>query len=174
MTSPARDDMSLRGMMPMLVLQTACAVFFAADVVSDLVLYRRQGVAIPLSLHLWAETLAVLALIVAIGLELRFLVRQMRRQAMLEHNLRMAGAQVDAILVAHFERWALTGAEQDVAMFVVKGMSTADIARLRGTGEATVKSHLNAIYRKSGAQGRSDLLAMILEVLMGRQSGDAP
>ena len=41
-----------------------------------------------------------------------------------------------------------------MAWFTIKGLSIAEIARLRGTSEGTVKAHSNAIYRKAGVSGR--------------------
>ncbi len=158
----------------LIVILTACAVFFIVDVVSDIRLYVQIDAAFPYSVHLLAEGLASLALVAAVGLALWLLIWLIRRQALLEHDLALAGSAVDAVVLAHFEQWRLTGAEQDVAMFVVKGQSIAEIAALRGSSEATVKSHLNAIYRKSHCTGRSDLLATILEALMGRPRREAP
>ncbi|MCL4674897.1 MAG: helix-turn-helix transcriptional regulator [Pararhodobacter sp.] len=156
----------------LIVLQAGCAVFFAVDVTTDLMLYRRIGASMPFSVHLTAEALATLSLVVAIALELRLVLWLLRRQALLEQDLALAGAAVEQVVLNRFEHWRLTGAEQDVARFVVKGLTIAEIAVLRGSSEATVKSHLNAIYRKSGSTGRPDLLAQILETLMGPPDRD--
>lgn len=156
----------------LIAVLTGCAVFFLADVVTDMRLYWRLGESLPFSVHIFAELVASLALVVAIVLALGLLIWLLRRQALLEHDLALAGAAVDAVVLAHFDLWRLTGAEQDVALFVVKGQSISEIAALRGSSEATVKSHLNAIYRKSGSTGRSDLLAILLEALMGSQRWD--
>jgi DNA-binding CsgD family transcriptional regulator len=158
----------------LILLQAACAAFFAWDVTTDILLYLRTDTPVPVSIHLMAEFAASAALIVAIAIEVRVLLWFMRRQALLEHDLSLAGAAVEEVVINQFEHWRLTGAEQDVALFVVKGLTIAEIAAMRGSTEATVKSHLNAIYRKSGSAGRSDMLAMILDVLMGRPGGDAP
>ena len=61
---------------------------------------------------------------------------------------------------------ALTPSERDVALFAIKGMSTAEIASLRSTSEGTVKAQTNAIYRKAGVSGRSQLLSLFIEDLM--------
>lgn len=165
----------IRASLVLIAVQAACAVFFLADVTADLALAWRLQTTAALTLHLLVEAIASVALFVAIGLELRLVMWLIRRQALLEHNLDHAGGAVEAVVIALFEQWRLTGAEQDVALFVVKGLTIAEIARLRGTSEATVKSHLNAIYRKSGSAGRSDMLATILDVMMGRRDPrDAP
>ena len=48
----------------------------------------------------------------------------------------------------------------------MKGCSIADIAQMRGSAEGTVKTHLNAIYRKAGVQGRGQLVSVLIEDLM--------
>lgn len=67
----------------------------------------------------------------------------------------------------HFHTWGLTRSELDIAWFTVKGFSMAEVARLRGSAEGTVKSHLNAIYRKAGVTSRDELLSLLIEDLMG-------
>ena len=53
-----------------------------------------------------------------------------------------------------------------MALFAVKGLSTQEIAVLRSTSEGTVKAQTNAIYRKAGVSGRSQLLSVFIEDLM--------
>jgi len=65
-----------------------------------------------------------------------------------------------------FSDWGLTVAERDVALFAIKGLSTLEIASLRGTAEGTVKAQTNAIYRKAGVNGRPQLLSLFIEDLM--------
>jgi DNA-binding CsgD family transcriptional regulator len=165
-TGPSR---LIRASLVLIAIQAACAVFFIADVTTDLLVYLRLGTGIFVSVHLIVEAVASLALFVAIALEIRLVLWLIRRQALLETDLHRAGSAVEAVVVDLFEHWRLTGAEQDVALFVVKGLTISEIAQIRGSSEATVKSHLNAIYRKSGSAGRSDLLATVLDVMMGRR-----
>ena len=48
----------------------------------------------------------------------------------------------------------------------VKGFSTAEIGRVRGTFEGTVKAQTNAIYRKAGVRGRAQLLCLFIDDLV--------
>ncbi len=59
----------------------------------------------------------------------------------------------------------LTPAEADVALFAIKGLSTQEIATLRGVSEGTIKAQTNAIYRKADVSGRPQLLSQFLEDL---------
>ena len=70
------------------------------------------------------------------------------------------------LLAERFDEWGLTPAERDVALFAIKGLSTSEIAGLRGTSEGTIKAQTNAIYRKAGVTGRPQLLSLFIEELM--------
>jgi DNA-binding CsgD family transcriptional regulator len=78
------------------------------------------------------------------------------------------------LLEERFADWGLTPAERDVALFAIKGMSTAEIASLRSTSEGTVKAQTNAIYRKAGVTGRPQLLSLFIEDLMDGSPINAP
>ena len=67
---------------------------------------------------------------------------------------------------SQFERWALTPAEREVGLLLLKGLSHKEIADLRATGEATVRQQALVVYRKSGLRNRSDLSAFFLEDLL--------
>ena len=62
-----------------------------------------------------------------------------------------------------FGAWNLTFAERDIAWFMLRGLPLKEIAGLRGTSERTVRQQAQAIYRKAGLEGRSDLAGRILE-----------
>ena len=53
-----------------------------------------------------------------------------------------------------------------VGAVVAQGRPVAEIAVLRQTSEGTVKAQTNAIYRKAGVSGRSQLLSVFIEDLM--------
>ncbi len=62
-----------------------------------------------------------------------------------------------------FDEWKLSGAEADIAWFMLRGLPLREIATLRGTSERTVRQQAQAIYRKAGLEGRSDLAGRVLE-----------
>ena len=70
---------------------------------------------------------------------------------------------------AQFGEWCLSPAEADVALYAVKGYANAEIAELRGKSEATIKTQINAVFRKAGVQNRGQLIAQFLDLLL-----DAP
>ncbi|MEN8872991.1 MAG: LuxR C-terminal-related transcriptional regulator, partial [Pacificibacter sp.] len=87
-----------------------------------------------------------------------------KRQA--EDKLRIASTAFAEVIDERFRGWSLTPAERDVALFLIKGMSIADIAALRETSEGTVKAQTNAIYRKASVGGSQQLLSLFIDDMM--------
>ena len=90
----------------------------------------------------------------------------LRRAQAAEEKLLLCSSGFVDILHEHFDAWKLTPAERDVALFLTKGLSTREIAGLRGTSEGTVKAQTNAIYRKADVAGRPQLLGLFIEDLL--------
>jgi DNA-binding CsgD family transcriptional regulator len=78
-----------------------------------------------------------------------------------------------AALDRQFERWALSPAEKEVALLLLKGLSHKEIAAARSITEATARQQARAVYKKAGLSGRNDLAAFFLEDLLlpGGQPG---
>lgn len=53
----------------------------------------------------------------------------------------------------------LTSSEKEVLAHLALGLTTREIAKHRHNSEATIKSHLTAIYRKLGARNRVEAVA---------------
>ncbi|WP_294621933.1 helix-turn-helix transcriptional regulator [uncultured Roseovarius sp.] len=152
-----------QALIALIAVQSLCAAFFLWDVVNDL---GPNGLRALANLHIAIEALAALALVSAIVYETRALMALLRRKAHLENQVSIAAGAFHDIMLDHFQNWGLTAAEQDVAGFTIKGLSIAEIADLRGSAEGTVKSQLNAIYRKAGVPGRGALLGLLVDDLM--------
>jgi DNA-binding NarL/FixJ family response regulator len=148
----------------LMAVQLACAVFFVSDAARDFI---EEGGLASLDTHLAVEIVATAALLAAIVVEGRFLGTLMRRKARLEARLADASAEVHAVIEEQFEEWRLSPAEHDIAMFLVKGLGTQDIADLRGNAEGTVKAHFAAIFRKAGVHSRAELLSVVIDRLLG-------
>ncbi len=146
------------------MIQALCAFFFVSDILSSF--FGFQTTPISWEMRELLEIGAAIGLILGVvlgGLMLRWALRE--RHKAQEQLRRASGAFLD-LLQERFAEWGLTPSEKDVALFAIKGMSTAEIATLRATSEGTVKAQTNAIYRKAGVSGRSQLLSLFIEDLM--------
>lgn len=163
MPKPSGEWLDRTGVLIGLILfQCLCALVFVIDISVDL---RASG-GEALTLHLVPELAATAGLVVGIALQIKVLIRLLRRQARMAQGLDVARGALAELMEGYFRDWALTPSEQDVAAFAIKGFSIAEIAGLRGSAEATVKTHLNAIYRKAGVAGRSQLVSVLVEDLL--------
>ena len=145
-------------------VQFVCAVFFVWDIVSSVLGLRSQP--INWQLREFIEIGAAVGLILGLVLGAIALHRITRERNFATEGLRRASGAFMELLQERFIEWGLTPAEKDVALFAIKGMSLAEIARLRATSEGTVKAQTNAIYRKAGVSGRPQLLSLFIEDLM--------
>ncbi len=145
-----------------LAVQIICAVFFVSNILSSVLGFA------PISWQLseFIELGAALGLLIGITLGAIALRRTHKRATLAEDRLRLASGAFHDLLDEHFANWGLTPAEQDVALFAIKGLPLADIATVRATSEGTVKAQMNAIYRKAGVTGRPQLLSLFIEDLM--------
>jgi DNA-binding CsgD family transcriptional regulator len=147
-----------------LIVQCLCAAFFLADILNTA--FRITRVPISWQVHEAIEIGASVGLIlgaIMVGIMLR---ASLARTAHVESELRVASGAFQDLLEERFAKWDLTPAERDVALFAIKGATTSEIAELRQTSEGTVKAQTNAIYRKSGVTGRSQLISLFVEELM--------
>ncbi|MGI9373079.1 MAG: helix-turn-helix transcriptional regulator [Hyphomicrobiales bacterium] len=162
--SKAEKDKKSRAVIALILVQSVCAVFFLGDVINDAITMGRPAFT---SAYLWLEAAAVVALSFGILFEVRYLIDLMDRSDKMERSVQVASDAVHEVIEDYFNTWTLTPAERDVAMFTIKGLSISEIAALRDSREGTIKTHLNAIYRKAGVTGRSQLVSLLIEDLMG-------
>lgn len=148
----------------LLVTQLVCAFFFVGQTAFTMLDIEHSPIS--WEVHEILEVGAALGLVFGAVLGGAVLRRSLRRQKRAEEQLRQVSGAFMELMQARFADWGLTSAERDVALFAIKGMSTQEIATLRGTAGGTVKAQTNAIYRKAGVTGRSQLLSLFIEDLM--------
>ncbi len=163
---------------PNALLMSVVLLIIAVQMAVDLVWDKLQDDASLLHIGIEATTGTV-----ALVLGLRLLLALRRRShtiANLKHALEASQREADRwreeaaqvlqgmgqALDRQFERWNLSQAERDVALFLLKGFSTRDIANLRSTSERTVRQQAQDVYRKAGLSGRAELSAFFLEDLL--------
>lgn len=155
--------MSTSALWLLLVVQALCATFFMFDSALDALGWE----AAEFKTTQTFEYIVTVVLVGGVALAAWELRRVHRAQARVAAQLRAASGAFEEVLLAHFDQWGLTAAERDVARMALKGLSVADIARVRDTAEGTVKAQSTAIYRKAGVSGRQQLMSVFVEELMG-------
>ncbi|SLN50177.1 Bacterial regulatory proteins, luxR family [Roseivivax jejudonensis] len=151
----------------LLLLQATCSLFFLWDFLPSLLGIRRDP--IPWTLWELAEVGAALGLTLGVAMTAAMLRQSVLAAKRAEDSVRIASGDFMKVVHDRFDAWRLTPAERDVALFSIKGLSVAEIASLRQTSEGTVKAQTNAIYRKAGVSGRSQLLSTFIEDLIEPQ-----
>jgi DNA-binding CsgD family transcriptional regulator len=156
------------GLAALATLQGACAVFFAGDALADL---RFAG----LTAHTAFEALVTLALGVGTLVTFWVMRRTIEAARRADEALHLARGAFGEVVEARFDDWGLTPSEAEVALFTLKGLDVAEVAELRGRAPGTVRAQLAAVYRKSGAGGRSQFVSLFLDELMqGLPEAGAP
>jgi DNA-binding CsgD family transcriptional regulator len=149
----------------LLVIQVLAATFFIQDIL--ITLLRLPVPPINWQLYELIEIGAAIGLVLGVVFGALAVRHSVRDAARMKSQLRAASGAFMELLEDRFGEWQLTPAEHDVALFLIKGLTTSEIAALRATSEGTVKAQTNAIYRKSGVSGRAQLLSLFIDDLMG-------
>ena len=149
------------------VVIAICETFFLMDVVADLF---HMDIAAPWIDHSALELVASIALafsLVAIGWQIRRLLQENRNA---RRAVQAASGELLQIIYAKFENWNLTPSEVEIALLLIKGISTQEISDIRNTRPGTIKSQGSAIYRKAGVAGRNELAAYFVEDLLAGET----
>jgi len=148
-----------------LIIQVVCSVFFISDMASTV--FGLSLMPTSWMLYELMEISAALGLVIGSIVSAIALRRASKRRQRLETQLKAASGAFMEMLNEKLAEWGLTPAEQDVALFAIKGFSTREISEMRNTSEGTIKAQTNAIYRKAGVSGRPQLLSLFIDDLMG-------
>jgi DNA-binding CsgD family transcriptional regulator len=148
-------------------------VFFIFDVASDV--YERIIASSAPSLldltHLFFEVFSAGALILAIRILLRQLRWLQERNTQQSESLRFLRGEMGSYVHGKFHDWSLTSAERDIAMYMLKGLSIAEIAAARSTAEGTVKAQTSNIFRKTGVGSRMELMSLFMDEFLDVGAG---
>lgn len=109
------------------------------------------------------EIICALALLAGLVVGVLLYRRADQERRDMETALRRAGSAFGEVLDERFTEWNLSEAERDVAMFLIKGASTSEIAQMRNTSEGTIKAQNASIYKKAGVTGKTQLLSLFFE-----------
>ncbi len=169
--SSEKRSLGYRLLLPVLAFQMLSCLFFVGELWTEVLGIRTQ----PIPYH-WQEYIQILAsvgLIVGVVTSSLLLRSSQRRISQLGRQMDVARGNFETHLNGQFAEWDLTPSEQDVTIYAMKGFSNSEVAGLRGTSAATVKSQLNAVYRKSGFANRQQLISFLVEELLSGVAVDA-
>ena len=150
------------------------ALYIGLDLIED-----PNATLVDIVLHLLEVTPLVLT---TVGIVVLFLVTRRQRDEHLQviRDLEIARVQgqrwrsearahlkgLGDAIDSQFSRWNLTEAEREVALLLLKGLSSKEVAAVRATSERTVREQARSIYSKAGLTGRAALSAFFLEDLL--------
>ncbi|MFV8259631.1 helix-turn-helix transcriptional regulator [Bdellovibrio bacteriovorus] len=82
--------------------------------------------------------------------------------------------EFQAYFKTHFDKWGLTKTECEVGGLILLGLSLREIADRRGTSETTTRQQALSLYKKASVEGRHQLAAYFLEILLAAQTSVKP
>ena len=140
-------------------------IFFLFDVVFDLRDHFSDGT--PYSkdelIHLVFEGGAVVALF--FGMVSLFKYTSFLKNQNIKAQMQLSALKVDfdEYVRSQFAKWELTVAEKDVALLLLRGLNTSDIADLRSVSVGTIKVQAHKVFGKSGVSSRVEFMALFMD-----------
>lgn len=154
-----------------LAVQFLSTVFFVGSLWSEVLGLRTTS--IPYDWQEYIEVMASVGLLCGTVTTILFVRKSRQKELHLQRQIDVAAGNFQEHLTILFEDWSLSPSEEAVAVYAMKGFSNAEVAKLRGTSAATIKSQLNAVYRKSGFANRQQLISFLVEELLSGVAVDA-
>lgn len=148
----------------LVAIQCLCGAYFLWEILASIL--GIPSVPLRWSLRELVEAGASIGLVLGavLGVRLAFVAQNATHRA--ETARQITSGEFVAVVDRYFSNLNLTSAETEVAWFVLKGMSLAEIASLRQTRIGTVKAQCTAIYKKAGVTGKSQLFSQLVEDLI--------
>lgn len=158
------STISRRFMIAVLVFQLACSAIFLGSLWGEVLFLRTQP--LPFVVEELIQILASIGLILGPAITVLFIRRSQQIIERLDQQIGAVSGDYQEQVQKLFTDWQLSQSESEIAIFAMKGFSNAEIGAFRGTSATTVKSQMNAIYRKTGFANRQQLIAFLVEELL--------
>lgn len=176
-TSTRGHAPSLMGMgqlVTLSIIHVICGTIFAFDVIGEIhtnltSLDPEAKHSLP---HLVLEVFAMSLMLSAFIISSRQILRHRAALSRAKDRLEGVSSDFSGLVARRFQEWKLSPAETEIALLTIKGLRIAEIAHIRGGSEGTVKSHLTAIFRKSGTTSRPELLAHFVDDFLDLSTRD--
>jgi len=168
--------MKIKQQYPMLLIVGFCLLVCLLTL-SDILLDMQQGSGF---IHITQEIIIVVAsLFVLLVLVLQFKKERMENQQLkinveeISEQSKQMSTQLIKLkrefaegIKLQFSQWQLTKSEADVAMLLLKGYNSKEIAELRQASEKTVRNQLTSVYQKSCLKGQQSFIAWFMDGLV--------
>ena len=145
-------------------IQALSAFFFLGELWTEILGLRQTP--IPYAYREVIQIFASFGVVIGVLASGMLVRRGLERMDELNRQVEVATGNFESHLNEQFDTWRLSPSERSVMIYAMKGFSNAEIADFRSTSAATVKSQMNAIYRKSGLQNRQQLISFLVEELL--------
>lgn len=153
-----------------ILLLVFISIFTAIDVYED----AEEGASVS---HLSIEIAVIIFSLLIVSIFVRRLMLDKKRlqvdlnqtRSDLQHWKQQSSTFVQGLaqeIDAQFERWQLSRSEKDIALLLIKGLSSKEISEIRGTAEKTVRVQTSSLYKKASVANRRELSAFFLEDLL--------
>ena len=144
------------------------ALFFFQDVANDIKEHIATDTAYSFgsALHLFFEILATIGLTLGLIEILTYIKELQKSDEKHELQLKHLTEDFDALVHKRFNKWDLTDAEKDIALFMLRGLSNSEIADLRKVAVGTVRVQSHRVLQKAGASSRTELMSIFMEEFM--------
>jgi hypothetical protein len=104
-----------------------------------------------------------LALIVGFGLTWSHIARLRQAAVGDTATIRHLRGDFDSLLHQRFANWGLSRAETDFALLLLRGLKITGITGKHSTCDGTIRAQLCTIFRTSGMNSRTELLAYFID-----------
>ncbi len=160
---PNTNKFEVRSLIFSFIVISICETFFLLDVFAD---FFRLNIDTLWIEHQQIELFSTLTLGLSMIVIATQIVRLLRQNRQAQNTIDVASGELLGVIQRHFDMWKFSPSEREVALLLIKGMSTQEIADIRDTKIGTVKSQTSAIYQKAGVKGRNELVAYFVEDLL--------
>lgn len=140
-----------------------CEFLFLLDVAADLFQVDITAPWIDHNVIEFTTTITLAFALAAIGWQIK---RLLNEHGEAQASIKVASGELLKVIYTKFDDWNLTPSEREIALLLIKGLSTQEISDVRDTRPGTIKSQSSAVYQKAGVTGRSELVAYFVEDLM--------
>lgn len=124
--------------------------------------------------HFLVELVICTLVVTVLGAELARTVRLNAELKALDAQVGRLRGGVATQVQEQLRHWQLSQSETEIAWLIIKGFSFAEIARLRGVKEKTIRQQATSIYAKSGTANRNDFAAVFIEDLLAHPPSRNP